>query len=83
MSILSQSEGPGPRALLGVWIYGFMPGVRSSRELEAACCDQIPCAWLGPDESGTTTPSGGSIRRTGSACERCCGVRCGPRWRRT
>ena len=35
-----------PRALLGVWLYGFMTGVRSSRKLEAACCDQIPYLWL-------------------------------------
>ena len=31
-----------PRALLSVWLYGFMTGVRSSRKLEAACRDQIP-----------------------------------------
>jgi len=31
-----------PRALLGVWLYGFMTGIRSSRKLEAACKDQIP-----------------------------------------
>jgi transposase len=35
-----------PRALLGVWIYGFMTRVRSSRKLEAACRDQIPFLWL-------------------------------------
>jgi len=35
------------RALLGIWIYGFMTGTRSSRKLEAACRDQIPYAWLG------------------------------------
>lgn len=35
-----------PRLLLGVWIYGFMTGVRSSRKLEAACRDQIPYIWL-------------------------------------
>ena len=35
-----------PRALLGVWLYGFMTGVRSSRKLEAACRDQIPYMWL-------------------------------------
>ena len=26
-----------PRALLGIWIYGFMTGVRSSRKMEEAC----------------------------------------------
>ena len=35
-----------PRALLSVWLYGFMTGVRSSRKLEAACGDQIPYLWL-------------------------------------
>jgi transposase len=35
-----------PRGLLGVWPYGFMTGVRSSRKLEAACRDQIPYLWL-------------------------------------
>ena len=35
-----------PRALLGVWLYGFMIGVRSCRKLEAACRDQIPYLWL-------------------------------------
>ena len=35
-----------PRALLSVWLYGFMTGVRSRRKLEAACRDQIPYLWL-------------------------------------
>ena len=35
-----------PRALLSVWVYGFMTGVRSSRKLEAACTDQVPYLWL-------------------------------------
>lgn len=35
-----------PRALLSVWLYGFMSGVRSSRKLEAACRDQVPYLWL-------------------------------------
>jgi transposase len=35
-----------PRVLLGVWLYGFMTGVRSSRKLEAACRDQLPYLWL-------------------------------------
>ena len=35
-----------PRALLCVWLYGFMTGVRSSRKLEGACRDQVPYLWL-------------------------------------
>jgi transposase len=35
-----------PRAMLSVWLYGFMTGTRSSRKLEAACRDQIPYLWL-------------------------------------
>ena len=35
-----------PRALLSVWLYGFMTGVRSCRKLESACRDQIPYLWL-------------------------------------
>jgi transposase len=35
-----------PRVLLGVWLYGFMTGVRSSRKLEGACRDPVPYLWL-------------------------------------
>lgn len=35
-----------PKALLSVWLYGFMTGVRSCRKLEAACRDQVPYLWL-------------------------------------
>mgnify|MGYP001616590153 CR=1 FL=1 len=35
-----------PRALLSVWLYGFMTSMRSSRKLEAACRDQVPYLWL-------------------------------------
>lgn len=35
-----------PRALLCVWLYGFMTGVRSCRKLETACREQIPYLWL-------------------------------------
>lgn len=31
-----------PRVLLGVWLYGFMSGTRSSRKLEQACWDRLP-----------------------------------------
>ena len=40
------APGYHPRALLSVWLYGFMTGVRSCRKLEAACRDQIPYLWL-------------------------------------
>ncbi|MFC1957627.1 IS1182 family transposase [Chloroflexota bacterium] len=35
-----------PRALLSVWLHGFMTGIRSSRKLETACRDQISYLWL-------------------------------------
>ncbi len=35
-----------PRALLSVWLYGFMTGTRSSRKLEGACRDQVTYLWL-------------------------------------
>lgn len=35
-----------PRALLCVWLHGFMTAIRSSRKLEAACRDQVPYLWL-------------------------------------
>jgi transposase len=35
-----------PEALLCVWIYGFLSGIRSARKLEVACRDQLPYLWL-------------------------------------
>ena len=35
-----------PRALLRVWLYGFLTRVRSCRKLEAARRDEIPYVWL-------------------------------------
>jgi transposase len=35
-----------PRAMLSVWLYGFMTNARSSRKLESACRDQITYLWL-------------------------------------
>jgi transposase len=51
MSVVIDGEPLGapayhPRALLSVWLYGFMTGTRSSRKLEAACRDQMPYLWL-------------------------------------
>ena len=34
------------RVLIGVWLCGFLTGVRSSHKLEATCRDQIPYSWL-------------------------------------
>ena len=48
-----------PRALLSVWLYGFMTNVRSCRKLEAACRDQIPCLWL----TGCQYPDHNTLRR--------------------
>ena len=45
-----------PRALLSVWLYGFMTGVRSCRKLEAACRDQIPYLWLTGWHTTALTP---------------------------
>ena len=35
-----------PAVLVGVWVYGFMVGIRSSRKLERACREQLPFLWL-------------------------------------
>lgn len=48
-----------PGALLAIWVYGFMTGVRSSRRLESACRDQIPYLWL----SGNQRPDHNTLWR--------------------
>lgn len=48
-----------PRALLSVWLYGFMTGVRSSRKLEVACLEQLPYLWL----SGCQRPDHNTLWR--------------------
>ncbi len=48
-----------PPALLGIWVYGFMIGIRSSRALETACRDQLPFRWL----SGNQTPDHNTLWR--------------------
>jgi transposase len=48
-----------PRAMLSIWLYGFMTSTRTSRKLEAACRDQIPFLWL----TGWQHPDHNSIWR--------------------
>ena len=48
-----------PHALLAIWVYGFMIGIRSSRALETACRDQLPVRWL----SGNQTPDHNTLWR--------------------
>lgn len=48
-----------PPALLAIWVYGFMIGIRSSRALETACRDQLPFRWL----SGNQTPDHNTLWR--------------------
>lgn len=56
----SQGEARyAPPALLAIWVYGFMTGVRSSRALETACRDQVPFRWL----SGNQTPDHNTLWR--------------------
>ena len=66
-----------PRALLSVWLYGFMTSVRSCRKLEAACRDQIPYLWLTgwqhPDHN-TLWRFYRSLSQKGTACTEASGV---------
>ncbi|MDQ3656800.1 MAG: transposase [Chloroflexota bacterium] len=48
-----------PEALLAIWVYGFMVGIRSTRGLAAACRDQVPVRWL----SGTQQPDHNTLAR--------------------
>jgi len=48
-----------PKLLVSVWLYGFMTGVRSTRKLEAACCEQVPFLWL----TGLQTPDHNTLWR--------------------
>ena len=48
-----------PGMLLGVWLYGFMTGVRSTRKLETACREQLPYMWL----SGNQRPDHNTLWR--------------------
>lgn len=48
-----------PQALLAIWVYGFMIGIRSTRSLETACRDQLPFRWL----SGNQTPDHNTLWR--------------------
>jgi transposase len=48
-----------PQALLGVWLYGFMSGIRSARKLEAACREGLPYLWL----SGLERPDHNTLWR--------------------
>jgi len=48
-----------PAMLLRVIIYGAMNGIRSSRELERACREQLPFRWL----SGNQTPDHNTLWR--------------------
>lgn len=48
-----------PAALLAIWVYGFMTGIRSTRALETACRDQVPFRWL----TANQTPDHNTLAR--------------------
>ena len=57
-----------PKALLIIWLYGFMTGMRSSRKLEAACKDQLLYLWLTWWQHPDHNTCGGFIRPIASLC---------------
>jgi transposase len=48
-----------PRILLGLWIWGFMQGVRSARKLEVAAQEMVSYRWL----AGQQTPDHNTLWR--------------------
>lgn len=48
-----------PKAVLGLWLWGFMQGVRSSRKLEAAATEMLSYRWI----SGQQTPDHNTLWR--------------------
>jgi transposase len=64
MGVAWQEGGPGahgyhPRLLLGVWLWGFMSGCRSTRHLERACREQVSFLWL----TGMQQPDHATLHR--------------------
>ena len=48
-----------PRILLGLWVWGFMQGVRSARKLEGAAQEMVSYRWL----AGQQTPDHNTLWR--------------------
>ena len=67
-----------PQVLLGVWLYGFLTGVRSARKLEGACRDQLPYLWLTGWQHPVIIPFGGFIRPIARVCVSCLSARLRP-----
>jgi transposase len=62
ISLIPAEQGASryhPRILLGLWVWGFMQGVRSSRKLEAACHEMLSYRWL----TGQQTPDHNTLWR--------------------
>jgi transposase len=58
----SASEGRPPYApslMLKIWLYGYFHRVRSTRKLEAACCENLALLWL----AGLISPDHNSLWR--------------------